>query len=315
MEATYVEQSFYGSDVDIVRRTDECDVYKIENDSIITSYHVFDGIDLVYNDVHTKYISVDMEPVKGFFEVNHCLQGSIEASFLNGEDIYVSKNEVAINLKDGKCKHSYFPSGNYYGISICINIEKAQKEVDRFFNDKSVSLKRISHLTAGNKSVVVMKNNRYIANLFSQLYYVRDEVRINVYKIKVMEILLLLSELDKCNKTNKSYMIRENTGKVKQIQQFITSNLQNKYTLNQLSESFDIPLTTMKKSFKQIFGKTIHGYVKEQRMHKASVLLITTNDSILEIANQVGYENGSKFASAFKDVIGMTPREYRNTNQ
>lgn len=31
----------------------------------------------------------------------------------------------------------------------------------------------------------------------------------------------------------------------------------------------------------------------------------------LEIANAVGYENGSKFTSAFKEATGVTPSAYR----
>ena len=33
--------------------------------------------------------------------------------------------------------------------------------------------------------------------------------------------------------------------------------------------------------------------------------------SVLEIANAVGYENGSKFTSAFKESTGVTPSAYR----
>ena len=46
-------------------------------------------------------------------------------------------------------------------------------------------------------------------------------------------------------------------------------------------------------------------------MKKAADMLISTDDTILRIANMVGYENGSKFASAFKAVIGLSPKEFR----
>ena len=38
-------------------------------------------------------------------------------------------------------------------------------------------------------------------------------------------------------------------------------------------------------------------------------------DEILEIANRWGYENGSKFSSAFKQIMGCNPREYRVKNK
>ena len=43
-------------------------------------------------------------------------------------------------------------------------------------------------------------------------------------------------------------------------------------------------------------------------------MLKSTDFTILEIAGEYGYENGSKFAGAFKAVMGMSPNEYRIKN-
>jgi len=48
-------------------------------------------------------------------------------------------------------------------------------------------------------------------------------------------------------------------------------------------------------------------------MNKAAIMLKQTKENISEIAHKVGYNNSSKFASAFKDVIGKSPKEYRNS--
>ncbi len=36
-----------------------------------------------------------------------------------------------------------------------------------------------------------------------------------------------------------------------------------------------------------------------------------SNDTILKIAGKYGYDNGSKFAKAFKDTFGVTPNKYK----
>ena len=46
-------------------------------------------------------------------------------------------------------------------------------------------------------------------------------------------------------------------------------------------------------------------------MHGAAALLRETDRTVLDIACQFGYDNASKFARAFRDVIGVSPREYR----
>ena len=46
-------------------------------------------------------------------------------------------------------------------------------------------------------------------------------------------------------------------------------------------------------------------------MKSAARLLRTTDETVLEIAGRYGYENGSKFAKAFRDTMGLSPSEFR----
>lgn len=46
-------------------------------------------------------------------------------------------------------------------------------------------------------------------------------------------------------------------------------------------------------------------------MHSAAQLLRTSDRTVLDIAGQFGYDNASKFAKAFRSVIGVSPSAYR----
>ena len=46
-------------------------------------------------------------------------------------------------------------------------------------------------------------------------------------------------------------------------------------------------------------------------MEKASELVKSTNMKIIDIANEVRYENQEKFANAFAKEYGVSPLEYR----
>ncbi len=48
-------------------------------------------------------------------------------------------------------------------------------------------------------------------------------------------------------------------------------------------------------------------------MNAAAVMLKTTDDSIGEISSAMGYDNPSKFSAAFKEIIGIAPRDYRKS--
>lgn len=47
-------------------------------------------------------------------------------------------------------------------------------------------------------------------------------------------------------------------------------------------------------------------------MQTAQKLLLETELSVAEIANQVGYENPNKFSTAFKSMYEITPTQFRN---
>ncbi len=60
-----------------------------------------------------------------------------------------------------------------------------------------------------------------------------------------------------------------------------------------------------------MYGDTVHGYMQSFRMKVAAEYLSQTDDSVADIAALVGYENQSKFSSAFKRKYGTAPLEYR----
>lgn len=66
------------------------------------------------------------------------------------------------------------------------------------------------------------------------------------------------------------------------------------------------------KKFKNDMGMSIAQYIKQVRVERAKLLLRSTNKSIQDIADELGFCNHSYFTSSFRSVIGMTPGEYRN---
>ena len=72
--------------------------------------------------------------------------------------------------------------------------------------------------------------------------------------------------------------------------------------------------TQPKVIFRGVYGQPVFTRMRTQRMREAAQLLIHTDRSIGEIAEMSGYTNAGKFAAAFQDVMGETPREFRQTH-
>lgn len=98
---------------------------------------------------------------------------------------------------------------------------------------------------------------------------------------------------------------------VNEVHELLISDITKRYTIEELSAKFHINQTTLKTTFKTMFGQSIGGYMKEFRIKRAKDMLCHSDAPIAEIACAVGYENQSKFTSAFRDVTGILPRDYR----
>ena len=63
--------------------------------------------------------------------------------------------------------------------------------------------------------------------------------------------------------------------------------------------------------YKKLYGQTPLQRLTFLRMEEAKSLLKGRNETISTVAARCGYENPSHFATAFRRVVGVTPRSYR----
>ncbi len=103
---------------------------------------------------------------------------------------------------------------------------------------------------------------------------------------------------------------KENVTKVRDAKQYLISDLQNAPTIKQLAKYVALNEHNLKTGFKEIYGKTIHAFVKDYKMSKARELIIKRQFQIAEIADQLGYTNVSHFIDAFKKKFGVTPKKF-----
>ena len=99
------------------------------------------------------------------------------------------------------------------------------------------------------------------------------------------------------------------------VHHYLLEHIERRVTIAELSQRFEVSQTQLKVTFRDRYGMSVYAYARREKMKAAAQLLLQSNGSILEIAGQVGYENASKFAQAFGDVMGMTPSKYRKKHK
>lgn len=316
MKASEIEKQYYGEEVTITTKDKWSCVYKIANetgDIILTRYEVFPGVALIYNDVHAEHVEVqETNRINHIFEINHCREGRIEFETASGELLYIKKGDMATNTKAGVKNSSFFPISHYHGVTIEIDFGHIEREFPEVMKMMQIDLEVIKEKFYKKDKCYIFRENAQFEHLFAELYCVPDSIKAKYYKIKVIEILLLMSVLDVSKeKVENQYYNKSQVVKVKQIRNYLVSHLDSKMTVEQLANQFGVSQTYLKKTFKVIYGMTPYAYIKEYRMRRAAEMLRQTDDEILTIAGKVGYDNASKFSKRFKEIIGISPSEYR----
>ena len=82
--------------------------------------------------------------------------------------------------------------------------------------------------------------------------------------------------------------------------------------VSDLSLRFDISLSYLSRTFKQVTGQGLGDYIHEVRIRNARKLLAETDLPISEVAASVGYTSSNAFIRAYRNIEGVPPGAYRN---
>ena len=102
---------------------------------------------------------------------------------------------------------------------------------------------------------------------------------------------------------------------IKEALNYIEQNFQNDISVENIASFCGLNRTYFGRIFKETVGKSPQQFLLSYRMAKAAELLKLTALSINDIGNAVGYPNQLHFSRAFKNVYGISPREWRNKNR
>ena len=82
-------------------------------------------------------------------------------------------------------------------------------------------------------------------------------------------------------------------------------------SLGEVADKFGYSIEHCSRLIKAVAGQTFTGLLRDIRMRRAELLLVTTPSSIEDISATVGYENPTTFIKVFKQLHKMTPGNYR----
>ena len=171
---------------------------------------------------------------------------------------------------------------------------------------KNINTPRYLHFkTAGNIAIENLIENI----IFSLLNETGDE-NINRFTMG----LIFLHIIDNMDTISNDSLLNENDMMASTVLRYINTNYKS-VTLKELAESMRQSSSNTCKIIKKATGYTFSDLLQRKRITQAAEYLKETNMTVAEIMNAVGYENSSHFYRLFKDIYGISPRNYRSKSR
>jgi len=127
----------------------------------------------------------------------------------------------------------------------------------------------------------------------------------------IIEILELLSTSDDMHPISRM-VVRDldNARKIEKISKYIECNIYGRISLGDISSYSGMSRTYFSLFFKKHFGIGLTDYVNRKRVEMASAMLLSSDKAIGDIAQECGFSNANYFNRVFRNINGMSPREY-----
>ena len=103
---------------------------------------------------------------------------------------------------------------------------------------------------------------------------------------------------------------RSNKDMIERVIAFIKQDITADLSLKRVAEYASFSPIHFHSCFKRSTGKTLREFVEEERLMRATELLIGTDMTLSEIAYASGFSSQAYFSAVFKKRQGMSPRRY-----
>ncbi|MDC7245285.1 MAG: response regulator [Sphaerochaetaceae bacterium] len=92
---------------------------------------------------------------------------------------------------------------------------------------------------------------------------------------------------------------------------YIEEHYQSINSVNEIADHVNLSPDYFSRYFKKEVGVTLNTYLINYRLDKASIILLSSNLSVQEVAKKVGIDNGSYFSKCFKKKFHTQPIQFR----
>ncbi len=277
-----------------------------------------DGLDVsCWDTVSVERLWLDnLQSNQEVLEIIYCHGGQMTVQIGDDQELVLAEDDVLFYYHQQALPAVVINTRMYSGVSIHVHRQYVQQLLgtacaDRFNGQWQDN---ISTMLA-NKPMVVRRAPLALQLTARKLQAAcwNDMKTYLAFQAKIMEFLSSCMQ-NEARTDPAGTLTQADREIVYKAQQYLLEHLAEPPSIKKLAWICQTNSDKLQKDFKSVYHTTLYSYLRAKRLEKSQQLLKHSADSIAAIANQIGYTNPSKFASAFREYTGMTPSEYKKTD-
>lgn len=232
----------------------------------------------------------------GFYEIFCLLSG--KCRFLLRDQVHELEKGDLVFILPGELHHSrYYPGINCEIVDILFKKSFLYQDV---IGDASSFMGSIPSLYLEEYSELLSRMLSEAAGL--------DEYSADFTTCYLQQFLLFLARHSVMHQPE---LINVRDADIQLATRYIYQNFQKQLTLEDVAAVASLSPTYFSKKFKHVTGMGFKEYLNFVRLKHAQTALLTTNNTITNIALECGFNDSNYFKDLFRKVYGRSPREYR----
>lgn len=230
-------------------QSDGCTVWQLSNETgegTMTTYEVFPGVLLSFNDFHMEYYDSRYVADRQLFAIDHCREGRMEYAAGENRLAYTAAGDVKPDLRRQHTGRFLFPSGHYHGLTIAFDRAVAAQSLPQEMHCFPLTPESVIARFSLGEYPRVLHGAQRLEHIFGELYQVPEKIRIPYFQIKILELLLYLDAMELPQKESEPpYFYKTQVEKVKAIRRFLLDHIAESIPQEELARRFGLSMTAM----------------------------------------------------------------------
>jgi len=101
------------------------------------------------------------------------------------------------------------------------------------------------------------------------------------------------------------------SARLRRIRELVHAKMEDDLSLDEMAESVGLSTAHFARMFRKSTGETPHQFVLRQRLERAKAMLRAPDARVLDVAVACGFKTQQHFAQVFRDILGVSPTEFR----